>query len=222
LEATINTAAVARHYGIEAFVNMSQMTVTQMSITETTDSPQHKLHWLAEQALSWSGLPVVTVRPTVFLEGFFLQLTAPGVRASDELALPLGGGKTSPISAVDVARAVAVILDDPAPHIGQIYDLTGPESADLDHYARVFSEALGRPIRYRDVPLAAWSESLRQARFSDHVVRHLSAMAELTKQGRYDRMTDTFSKLTGKAPTNMREFVKLHAAEFKQRGPARS
>jgi len=38
-----------------------------MSITETTDSPQHKLHWLAEQALSWSGLPVVTVRPTMFL-----------------------------------------------------------------------------------------------------------------------------------------------------------
>ena len=127
LEATVNTAAVARHHGVEAFVNMSQMTVTQMSISETTDSPQHKLHWLAEQALSWSGLPVVTVRPTVFLEGFFLQLAAPGVRASDELALPMGGGKTSPISAVDVARAVAVILDDPAPHIGQIYDLTGPE-----------------------------------------------------------------------------------------------
>jgi hypothetical protein len=140
------------------------------------------------------------------------------VRASDELALPLGGGKTSPISAVDVARAVAVMLDDPAPHIGQIYDLTGPESADLDHYARVFSEALGRPIRYRDVPLPAWSESLRHARFPEHVVRHLSAMAELTRRGRYDRMADTMCKLTGDAPTNMRDFVKLHAAEFKQRG----
>ena len=162
------------------------------------------------------------MRPTVFLEGFFLQLAAPGVRASDELALPMGGGKTSPISAVDVARAVAVILDDPAPHIGQIYDLTGPESADLDHYARIFSEALGRTIRYRDVPLPAWSESLRQAGFPEHLVRHLSAMAELTRQGRYDRMTDTICKLTGEAPTNMRDFVKLHAAEFKQRGPARS
>src|SRR4051795_3293012 len=149
LEATVNTAAVARHHGVEAFVNMSQMTVTQMSISETTESPQHKLHWLSEQALSWSGLPVVTVRPTVFLEGFFLQLAAPGVRASDVLALPMGAGKTSPISAIDVARAVAVILDDPAPHMGQIYDLTGPESADLDHYAHVFSDALGRPIRYR-------------------------------------------------------------------------
>jgi len=222
LEATINTAAVARHHGVEAFVNMSQMTVTQMSISETTNSPQHKLHWLAEQALSWSGLPVVTVRPTVFLEGFFLQLAAPGVRASDELALPFGGGKTSPISSVDVARAVAVILDDPAPHIGKIYDLTGSESADLDQYARVFSEVLGRPIRYRDVPLAPWSDSLRQMKYPEHVVRHLSAMAELTKQGRYDRMTDTFCKLTGEAPMNMREFVKLHAAEFQQRGPAHS
>jgi uncharacterized protein YbjT (DUF2867 family) len=134
----------------------------------------------------------------------------------------MGGGKTSPISAVDVARAIAVILDDPAPHIGQIYDLTGPESADLDHYARVFSEALGRPIRYRDVPIPPWSESLRQMRFPEHVVRHLSAMAELTKQGRYDRMTDTMYKLTGEAPTNMRDFVKLHVAEFNQRGPAHS
>ena len=33
LTATVNTAAVARHHGVEAFVNMSQMTVTQMSIT---------------------------------------------------------------------------------------------------------------------------------------------------------------------------------------------
>src|ERR1700739_3245481 len=222
LTATINTAAVARNHGVEAFVNMSQMTVTQMSITETTNSPQHKLHWLAEQALSWSGLPVITMRPTVFLEGFFLLLAAPGVRASDELALPFGGGKTSPISAVDVARAVAVILDDPAPHIGKIYDLTGSESADLDHYARVFSEALGRPIRYRIGPLPAWSESLRQAGLPEHFVRHLSAMAELTRQGRYDRMTDTLCKLTGEAPTNMGDFAKLHAAEFRQREPAHS
>src|SRR5215472_13994911 len=124
LEATVNTAAVARHHGVEVFVNMSQMTVTQMSIIETTDSPQHKLHWLTEQVLSWSGLPVVTVRPTVFLDGFFRIFAAPSVRNADELALPMGRGKTSPISAVDVARAVSVVLEDPKPHLGKIYNLT--------------------------------------------------------------------------------------------------
>src|SRR5713101_7225254 len=93
LAATVNTAAVAKHHGVKAFINMSQMTISQMSITETTPSPQHKLHWLAEQTLNWSGLPVVHVRPTVFLEGFFLTLTPDSVRESDHIRLPFGEGK---------------------------------------------------------------------------------------------------------------------------------
>ncbi|HEX6648651.1 MAG TPA: NAD(P)H-binding protein [Pyrinomonadaceae bacterium] len=76
LAATVNAAAVAKHHGVKAFVNMSQMTLSQMSITETTTSPQHKLQWLAERALNWSGLPVIHVRPTVFLEGMFLLFSA--------------------------------------------------------------------------------------------------------------------------------------------------
>jgi len=34
LAATVNAAAVAKHHGVKAFINMSQMTVSQMSITE--------------------------------------------------------------------------------------------------------------------------------------------------------------------------------------------
>jgi uncharacterized protein YbjT (DUF2867 family) len=170
--------------------------------------------------LSWSGLPVVTMRPTVFLEGFFWLFAAPGVRDADELTLPMGRGKTSPISAVDVARAVSVVLEDPTPHIGQIYNLTGLESADLEHYARVFSKALGRAIRYRDVPVSGWSEKLLGAGVPAHIVKHLSVMTELNKQGRYDRMTDDLFKLTGQKPISMYDFVKLHAAEFTRDGTA--
>src|SRR5712692_7729570 len=67
LEATVTMAAVAREVGVDALVNMSQMTVSQMSIRNTTPSRQQRQHWLSEQALAWSGLPVVTIRPTVFL-----------------------------------------------------------------------------------------------------------------------------------------------------------
>ena len=97
--------------------------------------------------------------------------------------------------------------------------LTGPESVDLEHYAQAFSEALGRPIRYRDVPLAGWSEKLLAAGIPAHIVKHLGVMTELNKQGRYDRMTDDFFKLTGEKPTSMRDFLKLHANEFTRRAP---
>ena len=59
LEATVTMAAVAREVGVDALVNMSQMTVSQMSLRNTTPSPQQRQHWLSEQALAWSGLPVV-------------------------------------------------------------------------------------------------------------------------------------------------------------------
>src|SRR6201981_71771 len=52
LAATVKAAAVAKHHCVKEFINMSQMTLAQMSITETTSSPQQKLQWLAEQALN--------------------------------------------------------------------------------------------------------------------------------------------------------------------------
>jgi hypothetical protein len=73
---------------------------------------------------------------------------------------------------------------------------------------------LGRPIRYRDVPLSAWTTALREAGVPAHLVDHLGVMAELHTQGRYDRMTDDLSRLIGQPATSMREFVQLHAAEF--------
>ena len=65
LEATVIAAAVAReHGGLEVLVNISQMTVSQMTLFKMTDSPQQRQHFLAEQVLNWSGLPVVHIRPT--------------------------------------------------------------------------------------------------------------------------------------------------------------
>jgi hypothetical protein len=64
------------------------------------------------------------------------------------------------------------------------YRVALKESADLDHYARVFSGALGRTIRYRDAPTSQWTEKLRAAGLPEHVVHHLTVMTELHKQGR--------------------------------------
>src|SRR6266699_1133298 len=128
---------------------MSQMTVSQISIQNTTSSGQQRQHWLSEQALAWSGLPVVTIRPTMFLESFF-QLAAPTVRARGRIEVPFGRGKTSPVAAADVARVVAAVLADPGPHVGRIYELTGPRSQDMEGVAREYSDALNREVYSSD------------------------------------------------------------------------
>ena len=214
LAATVNTAAVAKHHGVKAFINMSQMTVSQMNITETTLSPQHKLQWLSEQALNWSGLPVVHVRPTVFLEGFFLTLTPDSVRESNQIRLPFGEGKTSPVAAEDVARVVATLLENPQSHIGKIYHLTGPQSENMDFYAQEYSKALGRTITFQDIPVEPWRDELLKLGLPVHVVNHLTAMADLHRAGRFDRMSDDVRTLTGQGPLSVQEFVRKNAGVF--------
>ena len=161
LEATVIAAAVARQRGaIEAFVNISQMTVSQMSLTKMTNSPQHKQQYLAEQVLNWSGLPVVHVRPTAFLENpLFLNLAARSIARNDTIRLPFGTGRTSPVAAQDVAEVMATILANPAAHIGKIYELTGPKSQDMTGVAAEDPAALGREISYVDVPLEEWRDT---------------------------------------------------------------
>jgi uncharacterized protein YbjT (DUF2867 family) len=220
LEATVNVAAVAKHYGVKAFINMSQMTLSEMSITETTASPQHKLQWLAEQALNWSGLPVVHVRPTVFLEGFFLTFTSDSVSESNLIRLPFGEGKTSPISAEDVARVVATLLVNPQPHIGKTYQLTGPQSENMNFFAQEYSKALGRTITFQDIPVEPWRERLLQSGLPVHLVNHLATMADLHRAGRYDRMSDDVLTLTGQGPLSLQEFVRKNAATFTLRAKA--
>ena len=178
LEASVTMAAVAREIGVEALVNMSQMTVSQMSIQNTTPSPQQRQHWLSEQALAWSGLPVVTIRPTVFLEGFFLPLTSPTVRDRGRIELPFGRGKTNPVSTADVARVVATVLADPESHLGRIYELTGPQSQDIHGVAREYSEALNREVTYVDIAPDDWKRELKEAGLPEHLTQHLVTMGE--------------------------------------------
>jgi uncharacterized protein YbjT (DUF2867 family) len=214
LAATVNAAAVAKHHGVKAFVNMSQMTLAQMSITETTPSPQHKLHWLAEQALNWSGLPVVHVRPTVLLEGFFLIVTPESVREFNQIRLPFGEGKTSPVAVEDVARVLAAILADPQLHIGKTYHLTGPQSENLHFFAQEYSKALGRTITYADIPVDAWRDTLLALGLPVHLVHHLATMADLHRAGRYDRMSNDVLMQTGQKPQSVQDFVRKNAATF--------
>src|SRR3954451_2037421 len=79
LEATVTVGGVAPEVGVGGLGNMYQMADAKMSIHNTTPSRQQRQHWLGEQALAWSGLPVVTVRPTMFLESF-IPLAGASVR----------------------------------------------------------------------------------------------------------------------------------------------
>jgi uncharacterized protein YbjT (DUF2867 family) len=217
LEAAATVASVGRALGtLEALVAISQMTVSQMTWASTEESHQQRLHWLSEQVLDWSGLPVVHLRPTMFLENPLLtSLAARSIASTGTIRLPFGTGRTSPVAAADVARVVATVLEDPGPHIGEVYELTGPRSQDMAGVAEEYSRALGRRVTYVDVPLDTWvHEVVSPAGLPPHTEAHLVTMAQLHRQNRYDRATGTVERITGTPAQTVEEFVAERADLF--------
>lgn len=217
LEAAIAIAAAAREQGgIEVLVHMSQMTVSQMSLRNMTTSPQQRQHWLAEQALNWSGLPVVHVRPTVFQENFFfLDWAAEQIRRDGTIRLPFGSGRTSPVSTQDVAEVVVAILLDPAAHIHKVYELTGPRSEDLHLLASRYATALGRPVRYAPVPLDEWRDKELSAHgLPRQTYEHFLTMSELHAANRYDRLTSDVEAILGRPSRPIESMVQENCSKF--------
>ncbi|MET0699643.1 MAG: NAD(P)H-binding protein [Mycobacterium sp.] len=217
LEAAALVSSAARHHGVlESLVNMSQMTVSQMTITSTDESRQQRLHWLAEQVMDWSGLPVTHVRPTVFLDNpLFTFLAAASVRDRQVLALPFGTGRTSPIAAVDVARVVAALLLGPAQHPQHVYELTGPEVLDIAGLADQYSRALGCQITGVDADYDDWvAQVLEPLGLEPHTAAHIATMARLHRADRYDRKTTDVETLTGTPAQTVQQFVAAHREMF--------
>ncbi len=217
LRATTEVCAVALELGhLDVIVNISQMTVSQMSLTSTGESKQHRLHWLAEHVLNWSGLPVIHVRPTAFLDNpLFTALAAPTIRDRGVLALPFGTGRTSPIAAADVARVIAALLLDPADRIGNVYELTGPEVLDIEGLAEQYSRGLGRSVVGEDVPYDNWQrEVLTPIGLPEYVQQHIATMARLHREDRYNRATDDVERITGEPAQTVEQYVASNRGLF--------
>jgi uncharacterized protein YbjT (DUF2867 family) len=214
-EVAIVCAAARELGGLEVIVNMSQMTVSQMTLTSSEESRAQRLHWLSEQIMNWSGVPVVHVRPTVLLDNpLFTVLARRSVRERDVLALPFGTGRTSPIAAADVARVVAALLLAP-PKAPQVYGLTGPQVLDINGLAEQYTRALGRTITAEDIRHDDWVRHyLRNSELPDLVQQHIATMVRLHRQNRYDRSTHDVEQVTGQPPQTVEQYVASHPERF--------
>lgn len=224
LEISLMFIAVSKHYGVELFVNMSQLTATLMSVEKfLTPSPQASAHFLAEQALEWSGVPYIDVQPTIFLENpLFLHYAVDSLKSKNELRIPLGPGKqtrTNPIAAFDVARVLAHIIEYPNEYLSQHLVLLGAKLQTLDEVANEYSIGLGRPIKYVDVDLDDYRKNEMQKQIDaglgdEHMAKHLYELAKILQEKSYEIHNDEVERITGQPPMTVRDWILEHVSDF--------
>jgi uncharacterized protein YbjT (DUF2867 family) len=156
ISATVNFIQAAKEAGVGTAINLSQRSANRNS---TSNSCRDS--FIAEQVFDWSGLAVVHLRPTYFLEWLLYPWQLPCLRKGI-LRMPAGKGRHAPIAADDQGRVIAALLKNPGEHVGTTIPISGPVEMDHEQMAAELSEALGRRIVFQDLPVDEYCASLTQ------------------------------------------------------------
>ncbi|MFE3263950.1 NAD(P)H-binding protein [Streptomyces sp. NPDC059215] len=205
IHATVNFAQAAKETGVGTLINLSQRSADRES---TSDSCRDT--FIAEEVLNWSGLDVIHLRPTYFLEWLLYPWQLPYLRQGI-LRMPVGKGRHSPVAADDQGRAIAALLLRPEGHIGTTIPLSGPVEMDHEQMAAELSEALGRPIVFQDLPVTEYVDSLKEMGVPPYIVQHLGGAMVDYQNGHMSGADDNIEKLTGRRPMTVGEFARAHA-----------
>jgi len=209
IQATAYFADAAKRAGLEAVVNLSQI-----SARENSKSHAARDHWIAERVFDWSGVPVVHLRPTFFAQWLLYPRSRATIVEEGIIDLPYGEGRHAPIAAEDQARLIAAILAEPAAHLGKTYPLHGPIEQDQAGIAAAVSEVLGRKISYRPLTIPQYRERLEKAGLPEIMIQHFCAVALDYQNGIFSGEDKIIAEVTGQPPMTVQEFVTLHRNAF--------
>jgi uncharacterized protein YbjT (DUF2867 family) len=153
-----------------------------------------------------SGIAWTVLRPNFFMQNL-VNFGAAQIRSGTVHAPHGESGAQSLVDVRDIADAAAAVLADPAPYAGKTYDLTGPEALTDAEQLAIVSRALGRPVRYVDVPEAAAEQAMQQMGMPAEVVEWLMSLNHVVKQGWAGGLGNDVQRLTGHAPRRFVDFV---------------
>jgi uncharacterized protein YbjT (DUF2867 family) len=205
-----NALYAARQAKVKHVVRMS-------AVGAAHDAPtvNSRIHALSDTELERSGIAYTIVKPHFFAQN--MMMAAGSIAEQGALYFALGEAKLPMVDVEDIAASVAAILQDPAPHAGKTYTLTGPEAISMHQFASVIGEAIGKPVKYTAVPIAAAVDSFAQMGFDDYNQVALRDYFTAYSNGWQSTPTDAVAKLTGRAPRTIADFAKRYAAAFGKR-----
>ena len=213
LDATTIFAQAATEAGVNAVVNMSQ-------ISARRDAKSHAAqnHWLGERLLDRSAFATAHLRPTFFAEWLVWQWS----RDDDGgvFRLPFADGRHAPIASVDQARVIAAILRNPTPHDRQIYPLYGAEELDYDGIAAKVGTVLGFPVRYEPVDLDSFADVLRVEGHGDYFIQHITNVAQDYRDGIFAGTNNLVEVISGTPALSVEQIVTANRDAFTTAGQA--
>ena len=164
----------------------------------------------AERAVRDSGAELTVLRSTWFAQNFSENYWREQVQGG-ELALPAGDIPEPFVDADDIADvAVAALTDDR--HIGEVYELTGPQLLTFAEAVAEIGRAVGREIRYVPISIEDFAAAAAEQGVPSDVVEMLTFIFGEVLDGRNAHVADGVRRALGRGPRDFGDYVRDAAA----------
>lgn len=201
--------ALAAEHGVRRVVALSAINVDEELATQPSRYIGDRNREV-EDAVTRCGLDWVCLRPSYFAVNV-LRSWAGQIRAGDVVRGPYPGFAEAPIDLRDLAEigARALLTDE---LVGRRPVLTGPESLSHRDMVATIGAALGRSLRYQEIPPETARRAMIERGLPGPYVDAL--MARYARgNGRPATTTDEVARILGRART-FAEWATDHAAAF--------
>ena len=205
-----NALWAARRAGVKHVVRMS-------AVGAAHDAPtlNSRMHALSDAEVERSGLPYTILKPHFFMQNLFMA--AQSVAEQGAIYMALGSAQLPMIDVRDIAAVAAAVLNEPAPHAGKTYTLTGSAAVSLEQAASAIAEAIGKPVQYVPVSVAAMVDTLAKLGFDDYMQVSMRDYFTAYAQGWQSEVTPWVKQITGKEPLGIAQFARDFASAFGKR-----
>ncbi len=203
-----NAIAAAKRAGSPHIVRLSAGAVQEMPGALPRVSAQHAE---IDAELKASGLPYTILRPHGFMQNTLMA--AQTVASEGAVYMPMKEGKFGIIDIRDIADVAAKVLTEPG-HEGKTYGLTGPASISYHDIAAGLSKALGKEVKYVDVPLEAAREAMVGMGLPEWYADAYNEYNEAMSEGLGDFTTNDVEEITGHPARSYETFAREFAQAF--------
>ncbi len=196
---------------IDAIASHTSRLVYLSSAGGQQPEPEGMFHADMERLIEQSDLDWTFLRPSGFASNTLMW--ADQIRRDGVVRWPFGAAARSLVHEHDIAAvAVRTLTEDG--HGGAKYVVTGPELITQAEQVRAIGDAIGRQVRWEEIPPDALRERLAAAfgntSFADHA---LAAWARFVDEP--ELVTSTVKEITGAPPRPFRKWAKDHADGFR-------
>ena len=174
--------------------------------------PIAKWHGEADRLVMESGVPYTILRPAYFMQN---NLRAARTIASEGAIYgAMGDGKVGHIDTRDIAEVAVAVLTSEG-HEGQSYPLTGPESLSMAEVAARFSTALGKTVKYVNLPPDKAKAGMMAMGMPDWRADAWVKLGGMIAMGKADMATPAVKDILGREPHNIDQFAADYAQAFR-------